>query len=657
MRVNSNISKRSNLFLLIALILSIFTCFYNLLQYPPLLYDEGTYIGKAMHLVNTHSPQEGTLYDHPFFGQIFLGGILWLAGYSHFSPVLQQNNLVASVESLWVVPRLLTGMMGLIDTFFVFKISERRYGIWIAFMAAVLFALMPIVWFLRNIFLETIELPLLLSSIFIAIYASDTLRRIDSSEKTLSLILLSGVLMGLAIFTKISVFSMIPLFGYIFWKSHNQKLRFIGIWLIPVITIPLVWPAYALLHGEMNRWWDGIYWQSHRQMEEVNFMQVAKENTLLNAIFLNFHKMPIIIVVGFAGLAFSAIRKDFFLLIWAVPFLLFLFLIGFVREFHLIPVLPVLSISAAILIHKIIDILTKTRKNTYNLSLICIISLIVFFGVVNSPILFNSNQNNAEVISATAVIMWYLQDNPNLITMISNHVYSWIPKYITNPENEYLIPEISSNQNPKHEKLLLVADRSFVGTMSGNDSVGKHLRNIYDNDNKNITFVYFDKYKIILPSDWPSDSKLSKEVNLLDKKYKWIPSPRTKTSQVNDELKIMPNYGLDENKNEYSHSLLTTRVNHSGGSPVLLVLNYVTDSNNKETKYFIELVDTSNQNKKFWKFDLPNTRGNMTNSLFIVPEDALERNVKFRLGIIPKLGQDSLTIKKMHLVYPDLVNK
>ncbi len=72
----------------------------------PLTYDEGTYIGRAMHVLVARNPQEGTFYDHPYFGQLFLGGILWIIGYPNSLHLSALGDVVDSVKMLWLVPRL-----------------------------------------------------------------------------------------------------------------------------------------------------------------------------------------------------------------------------------------------------------------------------------------------------------------------------------------------------------------------------------------------------------------------------------------------------------------------------------------------------------------------------------------------------------------------
>jgi 4-amino-4-deoxy-L-arabinose transferase-like glycosyltransferase len=65
---------------------------------------------------------------------------------------------------LYLVPRVLMGILAVVDTFLVYKISERRYNRNVALIASVLFAVMPISWYTRRILFDSIQLPFLLTS-------------------------------------------------------------------------------------------------------------------------------------------------------------------------------------------------------------------------------------------------------------------------------------------------------------------------------------------------------------------------------------------------------------------------------------------------------------------------------------------------------------
>ena len=182
------------------------------MEFPAVRYEDGTYIGRGMHVSLAQGPQEGKFYDHPYFGQFFLGSILWITGYSNSLHPSADGDIVHSVKMLWLVPRILIGVIGVIDTFLVYKISERRYNTKIAFIAAILFAVTSMI-FLRTIFLESLQLPFLLLSILFAVYSKDS--KNSSNRRIVSMTLLSSIFLGLAIFTKIPVLMMIPLVAFV----------------------------------------------------------------------------------------------------------------------------------------------------------------------------------------------------------------------------------------------------------------------------------------------------------------------------------------------------------------------------------------------------------------------------------------------------------
>jgi 4-amino-4-deoxy-L-arabinose transferase-like glycosyltransferase len=134
--------------------------------------------------------------------------------------------------------RVLIGILAVVDTFLVYKISERRYNRNVAFIASVLFAVMPITWLLRSILLDCIQLPFLLSSILFAIHTRN--RNGDKNKKSIITILLADVFLGISIFTKIPAFTMIPLIGFVVYTNSNKSLKTLGYWFIPVILIPLI---------------------------------------------------------------------------------------------------------------------------------------------------------------------------------------------------------------------------------------------------------------------------------------------------------------------------------------------------------------------------------------------------------------------------------
>ena len=193
-------------------------------------------MNRAMHLVDGIGPhEEKNIYtrnfDHPYFGQIFLAAALELVGYPDLVTAFQKDSL-GQIELIYMAPRVLMGVLAVVDTFLVFKIAERRYNKTIAFIAAILFAVMPFSWILRRILLDNLLLPFLLSSILFALSLEKQEKKAVINRKNLTLILLSGIFLGLTIFTKIPAFAFIPLLSLILLR-RTKNIRSLAIWFIP----------------------------------------------------------------------------------------------------------------------------------------------------------------------------------------------------------------------------------------------------------------------------------------------------------------------------------------------------------------------------------------------------------------------------------------
>jgi 4-amino-4-deoxy-L-arabinose transferase-like glycosyltransferase len=200
------------------------------------------------------------------------------------------------------------GILAVIDTFFIYKISERMYNRNVALFASILFAVMPSTWFTRMILLDSILLPLLLLSILLAVYTSKSKSEKSHIFNNNILIVLSGIFLGLAIFTKIPAFTMIPLVAFLIYRNNKRSLKTLGLWFVPVIFIPVLWPAQSLVAGAFNSWTNDVLWQINRENAGLPWI-----------VFLLAITDPLIFVMGFASIAYSFIRRDYlilFLLLW-----------------------------------------------------------------------------------------------------------------------------------------------------------------------------------------------------------------------------------------------------------------------------------------------------------------------------------------------------
>lgn len=470
--------------LLIPLSLSAFTHIWNPAGFPDIWWDEGVYMGRALHVLAGLGPQESpTYYDHPFFGQIFLAAVFKLVGYPGN---ILSSTVNDSIESLYAVPRIVMGVLAVIDTFLIYKITERRHNTTIAFLAAILFAVMPMSWFTRRIMLDSILLPLLLSSIYIAVLlrrqnSENAENAVEENGNTkyynkVLLVVLSGIFLGLAIFTKIPVVVMIPLVGYLIFSNTNRKWRTVALWLIPVILIPLIWPAYSISQGEFEFW------------IKTSVHQATRHGVpLFDTLAFDFPIDPVLFILFFGGLILAVLRKNFIILLWAIPFLIFLYFINWAPEWTLIPLIPVFCISSAILLH---DLVTFVIRGRYaKLALWSMISAIGIFGLISTSVLITLNATSTQFQTMSFITKFFQNDKDAAQTymLVSSPAYSWIYKYV------YKVNSVLENyfdyqyENIKPDKILLIADEHFRA-----DIEFKFLSQIY-NDTQTIKIFERDK--------------------------------------------------------------------------------------------------------------------------------------------------------------------
>jgi hypothetical protein len=475
--------------LLIPLIISAFTHLWNPIGFLTTNSDESTYMRRAMNVLNGFGPLKpispitptiGNIYDHPFFGQTFLASLLWIVGYPNsIHPTIGD---VHSIEMLWLVPRLWMGILAVVDTFLVYKISEIRYGRNVAFIASIIFASMPMTLFLRRMWLEPIELPFILLSILFAVYYTNKkdsrsgIKNYDNDSKNnrkkIAMTMFSGIALGLAIFTKIPAFTMIPLVSLLIY-NNNKNLKALGLWFVPVILIPLIWPAFSIAIGQYSSWLEGVHEQANRWDLSV-VIEEAK---------IDFNIDPAILVIGGIGIVFAAaLKRDLLPILWVIPFVIFIYYIGWYQYFHLIPILPALSIASAILIvdlsNRINSRLKKSKHKILSKSLLLpllIISGIGIFEIINYNLVYGNNilwwttANDASpYIKSTSFVSQYLHNinnnssnnNNSNITVISTAYYSWIPKEVFHLNESYGGYDYITMFKPP--KVMFIIDNEFM---------------------------------------------------------------------------------------------------------------------------------------------------------------------------------------------------
>jgi hypothetical protein len=501
------IIKSSLLF--IPLLLSAFTHLWNPIGFPFFEQDEGHYMRRAMQVSEGLGPQEPTStyvfgFDHPYFGQLFLASALKVIGF----PDLLQPKVgdIHSIEMLYFIPRVLMGVLAVIDTFLVYKIAETRYNRKVAFIAATLFAVMPFTWILRRAILDSIQLPLVLLSILFALYTRNSTppnivyskKKYGPNNLNILTIFLSGIFLGLAIFMKIPAFSVVPLIALIY--TYDKNFRALGLWLIPVIIIPMIWPVYAISQGHLDEWADGVIWQTGRLGRPLS--------NEMETIFFKID--PLLLALAVIGLIYAWIKRDYFLLLWAVPYLIILFLVDWVYFFHFILVFPAVCIVIALLFTDLGK--KKFKSRILRPFIISVISVIIVFSSVNSIMLITTNLNSSYFNLVSYISRQlpsqdddngynnfnyynsynydnnYSNDTVTLVGPNGGWSFFWLVKYVFDKDVDYEWFEYGVDyiKGPiKSEKFLLMVDREMRYAIFFTNSSDKQqvslVRMLYNN--------------------------------------------------------------------------------------------------------------------------------------------------------------------------------
>jgi hypothetical protein len=428
-------------------------------------------------------PQESPYYyDHPFFGQIFLAGIFTVLGFPN-SVTGTEPLSMQSIDSLFLVPRLLMGGLAIMDTLLVYCIAKAKYGNAVALVAAVLFSVMPMTWMLRRVVLDSILVPFLLSSVLFAIYASNS-----AAGKKYAWILASGIALGLAIFVKVPIFVMIPLLCYLLLQRKNMeavgRIRALALWFIPVLFIPALWPLEALASGNLDSWLDTVLWQAERGSRGIGILWISGIFMLQDPLFFS---------LAAIGGIYAAIKRNWFILLWELPYIAFLSAIGQPNYFHWNALLPAFSIASALALVQGMPRLLESIKMHNQKIVFSTVAAIFVAGLLTTSLVISTDVSLAQRQGLLYSIAILENENElyhqNDTTIIASPTYSWVLRYIQHHNNTLGEFRDVIFEPIKTQNWLLIADEHFRSEMMFEPK----LRELYEQRN---TLQLFNSYPL-----------------------------------------------------------------------------------------------------------------------------------------------------------------
>jgi hypothetical protein len=254
--------------------------------------------------------------------------------------------------------RLTAVMFSLLSIWITFKFTERTYDPKTALIASILLGVMPgFFWLSRVTMLET----MLIFFFTLTLFFFFTWLSKNTSKFRDKTLILAGLALGVGILAKYQVFvSVFVMFVGILWLTRDRlKPKFTRFLLIVIIAVAVVAPWFAAVYianGE-DTFQDLIYVMQEGGQDRAEYSaRFPGPIFYLIEMTWPFPDIPVhpislpLYILGLLGLSLFAWRRkpeDKLLLIWFIAVYVFFTAIPNKQWRYIIPVFPVLAISAA----------------------------------------------------------------------------------------------------------------------------------------------------------------------------------------------------------------------------------------------------------------------------------------------------------------------
>ena len=256
-----------------------------------------------------------------------------------------------------------------------------------------------------------------------------------------------------------------------------------------------------------------MFWQAGERENNGAFRTI---NTLMNM-------DPVLIALTFAGLIYAAIKRDFIIFLWIIPFMIFLFAVGRVSYWHLIPLFPAFCIVAA----KVLADLSRkiSNKNIQKIAPYAIISGIGLFGLLTTTMLITMNVASFHY-EVEAFLAQHIKDmnytTDNKITVLASNYWLWLPIYVFDESHDNDYKNFYVKGQITTDKILFVAGENFIRTMVRDNRSSENiqeLRMLYNKskilitiEEKDFSNLYPDRYPYTAVRD--IDPESSKRIEI-----------------------------------------------------------------------------------------------------------------------------------------------
>lgn len=224
-------------------------------------------------------------------------------------------------------------------------------------------------------------------------------------------------------------------------------------WFIPVIAIPSLWPIQSIVDNQFDLWVSDVWLQSTRATEGIF------------VIFQSFIIVdPVLRLLGFLGIAYSILKKEYIIMLWILPFVCFSS-IFYTQYFHLIPVIPAWCIAAAFLIDRIMSI---TRTRCLVVQTITFTSIFLF-GLISTLMIISADISSSQFEAAVYAFNYALAntDGKNDTTIIASPIYASMHTYVFHAP--YVMDYLSTKfYQILTKNIILISDPHYLRDIQSN---------------------------------------------------------------------------------------------------------------------------------------------------------------------------------------------
>lgn len=324
----------------------------NMFDYPYIHDDEGSYTAYAWAVITS-----GELAHYTYFYEHSPVGWFQIAGWMLLTERL--GLIDAPIHSA----RALMLVVQVASVFVLYRLAKALTGsIFAATLAVLLFALTPYgVYWHRRAMLDNFMTLWMLVSLLLAIGGRPTLGRTW----------LSGLAMGLSILSKMTTLAVIPVLVYILYRRFHGSRRWLAIigwttvmgslvslWVLMATIKSELFPSGTLLGGEEEHvsLLESVFWQASREKDAGFFDRSSELWFALNRWLAD---EPILVIGGTACaivLCLGSLWNRMLGAIGMATLLLWLFTGrgGVVNDHFLLPLLPLLALSIALVAHGVV---------------------------------------------------------------------------------------------------------------------------------------------------------------------------------------------------------------------------------------------------------------------------------------------------------------